>query len=408
VKLIKCEKRYIYGIDTPDFETIRMPIIYKKNIKFLFFRHTKRVRFIKNKNKKDLRIAFQITGAFGDILIKTNYLYHLYKYLEPELNKDIVIDVFTPKFCEPYIRAVMQENTYINNIHVVEDFKNNKGYDLFMHSVGGLVNFYYWNPEKIKKFCPLLYEWIIQYKTFKEKFNYWGPDNGSAYTYAIAKANNKHKLQIGDINSTLKIKKEFDFPLPYTDNEDKILEKFNLQNTNFITINRQISRLDPTTEGTKMWSLNNMNELIRKIKEKYPNMTLVQLGYSKENSKTLGGIDVNLIGKTTIEDIKVLIKNSFLHVDCEGGFAHLRNALKAKHPAIVIFGPTDPNIYAYKSNINIYKNICPIHCEWTSNRWQINCANTKNERICTNSITPTEVFEVIDNYIQKENIYDGK
>ncbi len=94
-----------------------------------------------------------------------------------------------------------------------------------------------------------------------------------------------------------------------------------------------------------------------------------------------------------------MIKNSFLHIDCEGGFAHLRNALKAKYPAIVLFGPTDPKIYAYRTNINIYNNSCPICCEWDTLAWQKTCINRNNPNICMKSIAVEDVFKTIKKYI---------
>lgn len=63
------------------------------------------------------------------------------------------------------------------------------------------------------------------------------------------------------------------------------------------------------------------------------------MGESPERCKTLHGIDVNLIGKTDWDDLKILLKNALYHIDGECGMVHLRKALKTG-PSVVLFGPT--------------------------------------------------------------------
>jgi mannosyltransferase OCH1-like enzyme/ADP-heptose:LPS heptosyltransferase len=401
LKLPKVRKRY--GYNNAEFETAKMPCLYRKSLKLFGFEFSKKTRFKVNTDPNTLKIAFHLYGGFGDILINSNFVYCFSKFINKMNNPNFVIDIFGKTNVKTPLKACLKENTFVDKIFIIEeDFNNNRKYDLIISFTSHLI-FHYCNLNKIKRLCPQLFNFIQEYKTFKENTQFFATYHSNHYHIALA--NEKNRLQLADINGAIGVKKEFEYPVPYPDNENEILEKFGLKNKVFITLNRGIDKNASFKESTKMWSYKNYKKLVELLKNQHKDILLVQLGASLNRCRIITGIDINLVGKTSLEDIKVLIKNSFLHVDCEGGFAHLRNALKAKHPAIVIFGPTNPELYGYSSNINLYKkDVCPICCDWVIEKWQSLCLRGFDEAPCTNSITPTEVFEIIDNYIQKENI----
>ena len=368
------------------------------------------IRFRLNKPKIDnncLNILVEVSGGFGDILINANYVYHIAKLLNKTCNKNFRIDITA---CEKHFdktKAVFGNCTYINNCFMSDNHVDDCIYDLSIF-INNLPSINYCNYEKLKRFSQKLYEYILDFKNFQNR--YYFPYFYHLNSYNIALANNQHRLQLADPYGYLEIGKEFDCPIPYPENENEILKNFDLSGKNFITINRGVDKNNYNAESTKMWALSRFDELVRLIKLNYNDVVLVQVGASTNKCRNIGNIDINLVGKTNLEDIKVLIKNSILHIDCEGGFAHLRNALKASHPAVVIFGPTNPDLYAYDSNINIYnKGACSICCDWVYEDWQNCCLRGEKNPPCTFSVSCEQVYKEVDKYLKKcglkEKIY---
>ena len=382
-----------------EFTENKTPVFSRWYMRVLWMKFYIKRYFKKNKDHSTLNILFVISGGFGDFLVNANYIYNFRKYIGESEN--IKIDICTGKRDINHCKGVFKNNTNgINNIFIYNDYDKLTGYDIIFY-FPNFIYTSYCNLKKVYKFNHKLYNLLIAYKAFKKKYanRYLIASN----IYDMVIANNKKMLQMADIDGILGIKKDFNFPVPYPENEDEILEKFNLKDKIFITFNRGICKNDAAAEGTKMWSYEKTNELVKLIKQKYPQITLVQTGVSKNRCRALDNIDINLIGQTNLEDIKVLIKNSFLHIDCEGGFAHLRNALKAKHPAIILFGPTNPELYGYDTNINIRKkDACPIFCDWVTKKWQTECLrhNGQIPAPCMEAISVEEVFKVADNYIK--------
>jgi ADP-heptose:LPS heptosyltransferase len=99
------------------------------------------------------------------------------------------------------------------------------------------------------------------------------------------------------------------------------------------------------------------------------------------------GIDINLVGKTDMERVKMLLKNSLVHIDGEGGFTHLRRALNGGK-SIVFFGATSREFFGYKGNENLKGNGCDHPCEWLTKDWLNHCPRGYIEPPCMTSITP--------------------
>ena len=349
-----------------------------------------------NKNPNKLYIGVAMGGGFGDILIGANYIQYLREYLSP---LDIHIDCYSGNLGAA-------QNAFINSNIIDGLYRNwyhNKArkYDFYISIIESFPNVINYNEQKIKKLSPKLWtlieECLKEEKVVEKTIKYHPKNNSAAYIASIIQGRNR--VQVNDVGNILGIKPTLKFMPNINVNEQETLKKFNLDNQKYITINRCVGELNSFWDSNKMWSLEYCNELVAMIKAEFSNYKIIQIGHSLERSPIISNIDDCLVGKTNFEEAKVIIKNSILHIDGEGGLVHLRHALKGG-TSIVLFGPTSSDFYGYPENINIKTNACPHWCDWVINDWQTHCLNN-NKHICMNSITPNIVFEKVNSYLEK-------
>lgn len=151
----------------------------------------------------------------------------------------------------------------------------------------------------------------------------------------------------------------------------------------------------------KQWPFAYFQEVVRKIKEQYPDIEIVQLG--APGAQLLDGVDHYLFGKN-LELIKYVLKHAIFHLDIEGGLVHLASQLGTK--CIVLFGPTRKEFYGYKNNINLTAGNCHGCCQLYEDAFH--CARDMEKPECMYSITPEMVMEAVRGYLNeiKEEIQD--
>lgn len=160
-----------------------------------------------------------------------------------------------------------------------------------------------------------------------------------------------------------------------------------LGTTKYVTLNYGADEMIPGKSQLKLWPKNNYEEFVGLIKEKMPNITVVQLGDS--NAPRIKGVDVYIFGEN-LEYVKYILKGSMCHIDCEGGLVHLATQLETK--CIVMFGPTPVHMYGYEQNVNIVSKVC-CNCMGLHDVWAYECYMGYKEAICMKSITPQKVFD---------------
>lgn len=175
----------------------------------------------------------------------------------------------------------------------------------------------------------------------------------------------------------------------------EILSRFDLEGRNYITVNRGEGHRN--SNSPKLWPKKNYDLLVQMIKERFPNYLIVQLG-SDEEYGTFEGIDINLCGKTTLRDIKYVIKGASLHIDNEGGLVHLRHMLGGK--SVVLFGPTEIETFGYVDNINIRVCNCKEACSNYSQNWFNGCILSNGIKSCMDNISVDMVFDRVKDYLQ--------
>lgn len=349
----------------------------------------KKVKTSHNSKPTDkLRIGIVLEGGLGDVLIGLNWLCNIHnKFFINQSNVKIdvgnenlnLLEFFAPKFissCYPQKRI------------------EKKKYDVFIRVIR-CPQVEYANLSLVKKYNPQFLELLIRYLDLEN-------ENKIFYTLSCYRDSVSHNLPFfqpkrwnqADVDGSLQVKEHFLLPISLV-NEDKVLQKFSLFSKKFITINREVG-VDSTCESTKLWPLTYYRELTKALKKSYPDYKIIEIGTGK--GERIENTHENLAGKTSLEEIKVILKHAALHIDSEGGLVHLRHVV-AGGPSVVFFGPTDPNIYGYSENLNLRGNGCPRFCEHLTNNWQKKCI-LNLDHICMKSLTVDTVL----NHIQQKQL----
>ncbi len=149
----------------------------------------------------------------------------------------------------------------------------------------------------------------------------------------------------------------------------------------------------PFVQGraTKTWKWEHWNSLVKKLKEKYPDYAIVQLG--AKTARLIDGVDSCQVNKTTIIQAIEILKRSSFHIDGCSGFVHAATALQV--PCAVLFGPTPAYFFGYKENANLTSGFCHDACYWLTKDWLSQCPIGLNTPKCMDEITPDQVLEAV-------------
>lgn len=163
----------------------------------------------------------------------------------------------------------------------------------------------------------------------------------------------------------------------------------------YITLNygwdKSSGHLEPSA---KVWPLKYFSELAKLIKEKFPNVNVIQIG--TENSEKIDRCDRYILGED-IETVKYVLKNSLLHIDSEGGLVHIATQFDTK--CIVMFGPTPSAYYGYNTNMNLVSSKCN-NCYWFVTDC-ISCYKKMDQPECMYSISPSMVMDKVKEVLNK-------
>ncbi|SEK21844.1 Glycosyltransferase family 9 (heptosyltransferase) [Pseudobutyrivibrio ruminis] len=347
-----------------------------------------------DKESSKLNVGFLFGGGYGDLLIAANYI----KKFKDKFS-DVEIDVFI----QDHNGQIGAANTIFFDGLIIRHLYPKLGYeamfgkyDLFIQC-NRVPNAKYVRFNRLAELNPELLAFYFQLEKYKKTneryYSHAGITDGQSAITCIM--HNKKRIQQSDVYGLLGISEEYEYPLPINVDENEYLSSIGLNNCKYITVHRG-SDVRYSKDSTKLWPTEYYNILIKMIKKQYKDVAIVELGVSEDRCPIFSNIDVNLVGKTTMEEVKVILKKSLIHIDCEGGMVHLRHALKAGK-SIVVFGPTDERFFGYEENYNVRGNGCASPCEWVVRGWNVECIRGKIP-FCMASITPETVF----GYVQKE------
>ena len=342
------------------------------------------------------KISIHMSGGIGDILMSINYSCYLFDYIKNDI-KEIDFYVKNPSV----VKELIDEPNF--NIYSNNKLKQDKPNYLLSFKIDRFPLITENNLELLDKCDEKLKNLVKIYKEFyqlNKKIVYNAPSIDSlSNQYSII--NKQNRMQQPDIYGCLKISdSEYKFTPPIKD-EKRVLQELSLDVIEFITINRGVDSSNTESESNKLYPLDSYNELVKLIKKRFNKYKIIQLGVSIDRCKLIDGVDIDLVGKTSLNQLKVILKNATLHIDCEGGMVHLRKSLQGG-VSVVIFGPTSSRFYGYPDNINISSEACSMSCEWINDNWTSHCINKQHNHICMKSIKPIEIFQKIENILKNQ------
>lgn len=339
-------------------------------------------------DSSSLRIAFYNGGGMGDSIIDVAFIQNLRKILPA----DTIIDYYAKS------GKVFRYCPFISNVYSETKQLDTKKYDL------ALGNHRFWmvsrfNENKVKRLAPVLYEFVKYQLNLRNNILRNNNDNNNLYSqYAMLLG--KNRWEQVDLKEITGFNRNNTLYMPLSPEYFSILSRYQLEPKKYITINRGVdSNLGENCP--KLWPLEHYKKLIQLLHKQYPSLKILQIGANDKYGVI--NADLNLLGKTDIEETKILLKNALIHIDVEGGLVHLNHILHGK--SCVIFGPTPLIPLKYDENINLKNKACPHFCDWVIQDWQKECLRGINPPPCMTETSPEKVINALSAYIDNYKPY---
>ncbi len=342
------------------------------------------------------RIAFVLRGGVGDILIGLNFIQNFSEFFSSRSETPFTIDLFVPRKRGLFetTRVLCWNQPFIRRVNPLGNFLS--GYDLAVEIIRFPLILYA-RSKKIRSMIPLLGDWLDTVERFYQKHRTanWHGAPGYFLSVQTAFLYGRTRMTQADIDSMIEVKSLFRPSL--TLNREEILSRFHLKGTPFLTIQRGVGAGD-RNHSTRLWPKTHYEETIRLLRLKYPSLPLLQLGTAL--NEPLEGVTHDLRGKTSFEEMMILLNAAKCHLDCEAGLVHLRHFL-GSGPSVVLFGPTSLDFFGYPENLNLRSDSCPGGCEWLTRDYVRNCPRGLENPPCMSEISVQEVMSAIERVMNR-------
>lgn len=350
---------------------------------FFVLKDKKRPSYFKDQK---VHIGLYIQGAVGDLIYISKYVYALKKKFEHLICIDILI--LEKKYHQ--IGHDIFKGLPIDNIH----FKKTAQYDceLFLFQFPKVD--YIDNLRLMKVEFKPVWDYIKKIEQFGREYDYLYTNDYSRINYSLI--HDRYRENQFDVYDLLEMKLIEDYSIPIFENPIEVLSKFELTENLYITVQTGGGKwiADHAVLDTRKWDICNYNDLILKLKKDFPDYKIVQIGESYQIK--IENIDVNLLGKTNFEELKVILKNAKLHISQEGGMPILRHFLSRK-TSCVLFGPSNINFLKFSENINVSANL-GCNCEGLIKEWAKKC-DLYNAPLCMKKISSDQVFALVKSFL---------
>ena len=281
-----------------------------------------------------LQITIIEGGGFGDALMDMVFINRLKELLEDKC--EILFCCRTSEYFKKFsaIDEVIQHPDSEQEMKEIRE--RSEDLTFIMHSMALVHKF---NKEKVRAVSEVVYRYCedcihMQKVLFDNAIN-----NFRITKYGVVLG--KNRIEHPDLHGILGVSRysKLDIPAEKSDTYSRTIA--NLLNKKYITINRDTG--SDSGVHPKLWPMAYYQELLKMIKAAYPEIAIVFVG--KAQKELVPFLDLNLAGKTSLQEVEVLLRNALLHIGGEGGMVHLMHFLGGR--SMVFFGPTDYRVFGY-------------------------------------------------------------
>ncbi len=335
-----------------------------------------------------VNVAIQITGGFGDVIVAARVLQALAKrcpncafYLFPSASLKLVSWLFDS--CS-YVDSVLP-------IELFESYSENLCDVSISLNTFAIINDETFQHERVRRLCRPMLE--VYGLNMKRRMG-WEPFienhpvlDGAFARQAVALGFSRRDFLFNQLGLEAPADSRLELPV-----DDSKVSDITSRFPAYITINTGFDAnfVITTATATKCYPTDQWTALIQEIKAAFPKLGIVQLG--GPNSVAIPGVDINLVGKTTMAEAAGILRGARLHLDIEGGLVHLCACLGTK--CCVLFGPTSVDYFGYPENLNLRSGTCP-DCWWATERWMEVCPRRKPSCQCLSELTPAKILAAI-------------
>jgi hypothetical protein len=179
-------------------------------------------------------------------------------------------------------------------------------------------------------------------------------------------------------------------------------ERAGLNNRPYVTIHNGFDAEFLTTHGyaarsTKVYP--HFDAVVALLRRQLPDLHIVQLGAA--TSRPIEGVDLQLIGRSSLRETAAILAGSSLHIDNESGLVHLAACVGTR--SCVLFGPTPPAYFGYEENLNMAPRLCG-GCWWATKDWTTNCPRGLDRPVCLHETPPDAVAGTILAALERQTI----
>lgn len=340
----------------------------------------------KNKKREKLTVGIMDAGGFGDVLMELP----LIEKIRAVVGESKCCIVCCNKYSSFFGEFVQIDRSvqYTNDIKSLTLLYAACDLVLIAGKASHIMTVTKFDRNRVKRFSERLYEYCIKNIAFQGELFGDGLHNYRVDQYGILMG--KHRIEFFDMQGVLGVSRNDVVPMPELEEAGAVLDKFGLVGKEYIAINRDAGCGDD--KHPKLWLREYYIELMKLIKKQYPDKSIVLVGGKTDDGLTAYA-DVDTTGKTSLQELAVILKHSALLIAGEGGPVHLQHFLGGK--SLVIFGPTDLAMFGYSENINISSDICNRQCCWLVDNWTDGCIKNKENPDCMRSIKPAMVIKEI-------------